>query len=149
MVFLVFSLYYYIFRVASCLATAVAAVKVGRPVRLNVERQIDMCVTGHRHPFKISYKVGFKSDGRFSALDIQMWNNAGCSLDLSMSVMEKAMLHMCNCYQFHNIQIRGRVCKTHLPSNTGFYLKNKMSLCKILFDYSLSRFWWSTSDFSM
>jgi xanthine dehydrogenase/oxidase len=79
-----------------------------------------MCTTGHRHPFKIVYKVGFKSDGRFSALDIQMWNNAGCSLDLSMSVMEKAMLHMCNCYQFNNIRIRGRVCKTNLPSNTAF-----------------------------
>jgi xanthine dehydrogenase/oxidase len=33
--------------------------------------------------------------------------------------MEMAMLHTGNCYRFPNIQIRGRVCKTHLPSNTG------------------------------
>ncbi len=96
-----------------------AAVKVGRPIRLNMERQIDISVTGHRHPFKIYYKVGFTDEGHFSALDIRMWSNAGCSSDLSVDVMRKAMLHMCNSYQFHNVRIRGRLCKTHLPSNTG------------------------------
>jgi xanthine dehydrogenase/oxidase len=100
-------------------ATAVAAVKVGRPVRLNMERDIDMCVTGHRHPFKIDYTVGFTSEGRFSALDIRLWNNAGWSFDLSMNVIVRAMLHIDNTYQFHNVQVCGRVCKTHLPSNTG------------------------------
>ncbi|CAF1125466.1 unnamed protein product [Rotaria sordida] len=103
-----------------CIAIAVAAVKVGRPVRLHLERHIDMSITGHRHPFKITYKVGFTDEGRFSTLDIQMWSNAGCSLDLSESIMEVAMLKIDNCYQFHNIRIRGRVCKTHLPSNTAF-----------------------------
>jgi xanthine dehydrogenase molybdopterin-binding subunit B len=97
----------------------VAAVKVGRPVRLNMERDIDMSVTGHRHPFKIVYNVGFTSEGRFSALDIRLWNNAGCSFDLSTNVMVRAMLHIDNTYQFNNVQVRGRVCKTHLPSNTG------------------------------
>jgi xanthine dehydrogenase molybdopterin-binding subunit B len=89
-----------------------------------------MCTTGHRHPFKIVYKVGFKSDGRFSALDIQMWNNAGCTLDASKAVMELGMLHMGNTYKFSNIKIRGRVCKTHLPSNTGLfkiYLRQRIS----------------------
>ena len=101
------------------MAIAVAAVKVGRSVRLNIERQTDMCITGDRHPFQIDYKVGFTNDGHFSALDIQMYNNADCSLDFSKSVMEIAMLHMGNWCQFRNIQICGRVCKTHLASNTG------------------------------
>jgi xanthine dehydrogenase molybdopterin-binding subunit B len=98
-------------------------VKVCRPVRLNMERQIDMSVTGQRHPFKVAYKVGFTKEGRFSALDIQMWSNAGCSMDLSMLIMSMAMLHMGNCYQFSNLKIRGRLCKTHLPSNTGLSQK--------------------------
>lgn len=84
-----------------------------------------MCTTGHRHPFKIDYQVAFTNDGHFSALNVQMWNNAGCSVDLSTSVMEKAMLHMCNCYRFHNIRISGHVCKTHLPSNTGLYRREQ------------------------
>ncbi|CAF4266339.1 unnamed protein product, partial [Rotaria magnacalcarata] len=33
--------------------------------------------------------------------------------------MEHAMLHLGNCYRFPNMRIRGRACKTHLPSNTA------------------------------
>ena len=106
--------------ITPCVAIAVAAVKVGRPVRLNIERDIDMSITGHRHPFKVLYNVGFNSEGRFSALDVRLWNNAGYSYDLSMNVMVRAMLHIDNTYQFHNVQVRGQVCKTHLPSNTAF-----------------------------
>jgi xanthine dehydrogenase/oxidase len=94
-------------------------VKVGRSVRLNLERQVDMSVTGQRHPFKVEYKVGFTNEGRLLALDVQMWSNAGCSTDISLGVMFMAMLHMGNCYQCSNMKIRGNVCKTHLPSNTG------------------------------
>ncbi|UJR19997.1 hypothetical protein I4U23_023131 [Adineta vaga] len=103
-----------------CLAAAVAAVKVGRPVFLQLERHTDISITGHRHPFKIKYKVGFDREGQLQGLDIQMWNDGGCTLDASKAVMELAMLHMSNTYQFPNIRIRGRVCKTHLPSNTAF-----------------------------
>ncbi|UJR10272.1 hypothetical protein I4U23_014479 [Adineta vaga] len=103
-----------------CLAVAVAAVKVACPVRLTLERHTDISITGQRHPFKIHYRVAFTDQGHFQGLDIQMWSNAGCTVDLSKAVMECAMLHMGNCYQFPNIRIRGYVCKTHLPSNTAF-----------------------------
>jgi xanthine dehydrogenase/oxidase len=110
-------------RIPPCLAIAVAAVKIGRPVRLNLERHIDMSITGHRHPFKIQYKVGFTNEGRFLGLNIQMWNNAGCTLDASNAVMALSMLHMGNTYQFPNMEIHGFVCRTHLPSNTGLSLQ--------------------------
>jgi xanthine dehydrogenase molybdopterin-binding subunit B len=125
----------YIFRIVLCAATAVAAVKVGRPVRLNMDRHIDMSVTGQRHSFKVDYCVGFTHEGRLSALDIRMWSNGGCTTDVSIFVMCMAMLHMGNCYQCSNVRIRGKVCKTHLPSNTGLLLKdhcNKFS--RFLFD---------------
>lgn len=102
-----------------CVAVAVAAVKAGRPVRLNMERDVDMSVTGQRHPFRIDYKVGFTNDGHFTALDARLWSNAGCTFDLSMAVLERAMLHIDNTYRFDHIRVRGRLCKTHLPSNTG------------------------------
>ncbi len=136
------------YSIPPCLAIAVAAVKVGRPVRLNLERHTDIAITGHRHPFRIKYKVAFTDEGRFSALDIQMWNNAGCTLDASKAVMELGMLHMGNTYKFSNIKIRGRVCKTHLPSNTGLfkiYLRQRI----IVFTFSFSWFWWSTSNISL
>jgi xanthine dehydrogenase molybdopterin-binding subunit B len=79
--------------------------------------------TRNSHCRHLTYKVGFTKEGRFSALDIQMWSNAGCSMDLSMLIMSMAMLHMGNCYQFSNFKIRGRLCKTHSPSNTGLSQK--------------------------
>ena len=109
-------------RITPAIAVAVAAVKLDRPVRMNIERDIDMCVTGQRHPFKIKYKVGFTNNGQFKALDIRLWCNVGYSLDLSMAVLERAMLHIDNTYKFPNVQVRGRLCKTHLPSNTGLFV---------------------------
>lgn len=97
----------FFFRIPLCIATAVAAVKTGRPVRLNVDRQTDISITGHRHPFKVKYRIAFNQQGQFLALDISMWNNAGCTLDASRAVMELSMLHMGNVYQFPHMRIRG------------------------------------------
>lgn len=102
-----------------CLAIAVAAVKFNRPVRLRLERHIDIMITGHRHSFKVQYRVAFNNQGLLNGLDIRLWNNAGCSLDISEGVMRLAMLQMGNCYRIPHQRIRGYICKTHLPSNTG------------------------------
>ncbi|CAF4804155.1 unnamed protein product [Rotaria sp. Silwood1] len=132
------------FSIPLCADVAVAAVKIARPIRLNLDRSVDMSISGHRHPFKIKYKVAFTNEGRFLGLDIQMWNNAGCTLDLSKSIMECAMLHMGNSYKFSNIRIRGRVCKTHLPSNTGL-LQNLFQINKTFFfpNFRLPWLWWT------
>ncbi|CAF1272832.1 unnamed protein product [Rotaria sordida] len=121
-----------------CLATAVAAVKLNCPVRLNLDRSTDMSITGHRHPFKIKYKIAFNNEGRFLGLDIQMWSNAGCTLDVSKRVMEHAVLHMGNSYQFSNLRVHGRVCKTHLSSNTafrGFGTPQAMLACETIVEH--------------
>ena len=112
---------------------------------MNMERDVDMMVTGQRHPFKFDYKVGFTGEGKFSALDVRLWNNAGCSFDLSMAILERAVLHIDNTYRFPNIRIRGRLCKTHLPSNTGLF--SSFEWFPIMNNhpfFSFSWFWWTT-----
>jgi xanthine dehydrogenase large subunit len=99
---------------------ALLAAKTRRPVRFAYSKDDDMRFTGKRHPFKILYKAGFTSDGRISALDLRLFSNGGCSTDLSMAVLERAMLHCDNAYFIPNIKITGRICKTNLPSNTAF-----------------------------
>ena len=99
---------------------AVAAKKLLKPVRICLERDIDMSITGQRHPFKAIYKVGFNKTGRLKALDIQLYNNAGYSLDLSMAVMDRALFHIDNVYKWPALRCIGRTCKTNLPSNTAF-----------------------------
>ncbi|EDO33869.1 predicted protein [Nematostella vectensis] len=99
---------------------AVAASRTGKPVRCMLDRDEDMKTGGTRHPFLARYKVGFTKDGRIQALDIQLYNNAGHSLDLSRAVMERAVFHSENCYRIPNIRVVGHLCRTNTPSNTAF-----------------------------
>ncbi|XP_071963788.1 xanthine dehydrogenase/oxidase-like isoform X2 [Antedon mediterranea] len=101
-------------------AVAVAANKVGQPVRCVLDRDEDMASMGTRHAFLGRYKVGFTNDGKIQALDIDMYSNCGNSMDLSFSVMERALFHMDNTYNIPNIKGTGYLCKTNIPSNTAF-----------------------------
>lgn len=66
------------------------------------------------------FQVGFTNEGKLLALDLEIYNNAGNSLDLSLAVLDRAMFHSDNVYEIPNVRIRGRVCFTNIPSNTAF-----------------------------
>ncbi|CAJ1087680.1 aldehyde oxidase 5 isoform X2 [Xyrichtys novacula] len=110
-----------VMKIASLSAiTAVAAHKTGRAVRCCLERGDDMLITSGRHPFLGKYKVGFSSNGTVVAADITYYSNAGCTLDESAFILDKALLHMDNGYKIPNLRGRGFMCKTFLPSYTAF-----------------------------
>uniref|UniRef100_A0A8C6RV24 aldehyde oxidase n=1 Tax=Nannospalax galili TaxID=1026970 RepID=A0A8C6RV24_NANGA len=99
---------------------AVGAVKTGHPIRLVLDREDDMLITGGRHPLFGKYKVGFMNNGRIKALDINCYINGGCTLDDSELVIEFLILKLENAYKIRNLRFRGRACMTNLPSNTAF-----------------------------
>lgn len=66
---------------------AVAARKEARPVRIMLNRDEDVAITGQRHPFRANWKVGVDSDGKLQVLEVDLYNNAGYSLDMSGAVM--------------------------------------------------------------
>lgn len=101
-------------------AAAVPSYLLNRPIKLTLDRDIDMMTSGQRHSFLGKYKVGFTNEGKLLALDLEIYNNAGNSLDLSLAVLERAMFHSDNVYEIPNVRIRGRVCFTNIPSNTAF-----------------------------
>ncbi|KAM1310538.1 hypothetical protein ACFX15_006856 [Malus domestica] len=101
-------------------AAAVPAYLLNRPVKITLGRDTDMMITGQRHSFLGKYKVGFTNEGKVLALDLEIYNNAGNSLDLSLPVLERAMFHSDNVYEIPNVRIVGRVCFTNIPSNTAF-----------------------------
>ncbi|KAG6629944.1 xanthine dehydrogenase 1-like isoform X1 [Carya illinoinensis] len=101
-------------------AASVPSYLLNQPVKLTLDRDIDMMITGQRHSFLGKYKVGFTNEGKVLALDLEIYNNAGNSLDLSLAVLERAMFHSDNVYEIPNMRIVGRVCFTNLPSNTAF-----------------------------
>ncbi|XP_054265333.1 xanthine dehydrogenase-like [Macrosteles quadrilineatus] len=102
------------------LPCALAASRLGKPVRCMLDRDEDMISTGQRHPFLGRYKVAFTSQGKITACEIKLYSNAGMSYDLSNEVMEKAMMHFENAYHIPNVMVYGYVCKTNLVTNTAF-----------------------------
>ena len=98
---------------------AAAAHKLKRPVRFILDRDIDMLITGTRHPFFAKYKLKITKDGLFKAYNIDLISNAGYSYDLSRAVMEGALLTVDNVYNFPKLRVSGRLAKTNIASNTA------------------------------
>lgn len=99
---------------------AVGAHKTGRPVRVRLDRQRDMTLTGKRHPFLGRYDIAFDDEGKVHALDVQLFSDGGYSLDLSQPVLARGLFHIDNAYHFENLRVVGRACKTHKTSQTAF-----------------------------
>ncbi|TPX33019.1 hypothetical protein SmJEL517_g04005 [Synchytrium microbalum] len=101
-------------------ALAVAARKLGVPVRCMLTREEDMSMTGMRHPMLGNYKAGFTDAGRLVFLEVDLFSNGGFSMDLSTTILERAITHADNVYNVPNVKVTGRVCKTNLVTNTAF-----------------------------
>jgi len=105
--------------VFACVAS-VAAVKLGRPVKLRVDRDDDFLITGRRHGFDYAWEVGYDDDGRVLAAEITMVSNAGWSADLSGPVMTRALCHFDNAYWLPEVAMHGYSARTNTQSNTAF-----------------------------
>ena len=99
---------------------ALGSVLTGRPVSLRLNRTQDITMTGKRHPFLVSWEIGFDPDHRISVLRATLTSNGGWSLDLSEPVLARALCHIDNAYWIPNIHVHGRVAKTNRASNTAF-----------------------------
>jgi len=101
-------------------AAAIGARKTGRAVKLRMDRDADMTMTGKRHDFEVDYRAGFDALGRILALDVVLASRCGYSADLSGPVNDRAVFHVDNCYYLENVRIVSHRCKTHTVSNTAF-----------------------------
>ncbi|MBL8332326.1 MAG: molybdopterin-dependent oxidoreductase, partial [Rubrivivax sp.] len=92
----------------------------GRPVKLRVDRDADITITGKRHDFRIDYEVGFDDQGRILGLDVMLASRCGYSADFSGPVNDRAVLHIDNCYHLPHLQVVSHRCKTNTQSSTAF-----------------------------
>jgi xanthine dehydrogenase molybdopterin binding subunit len=99
---------------------ALAAHHTGKAVRVRWNRDQDMMLTGHRHPFLARFKVGFDAEGRLLAARVHLYSNGGWAIDLSQAVTDRALFHLDNAYYIPAVEFRGQVAKTNLSSNTAF-----------------------------
>ena len=101
-------------------ASAIAAAKLKRPVKLRADRDDDMLVTGKRHCFHYEYEVGYDGYGKIVAAKVDMVTRAGYSADLSGPVATRAVCHFDNTYYLSDVDIRAACGKTNTQSNTAF-----------------------------
>src|SRR6185436_20517181 len=73
-----------------------------------------------RHGFEFQWNVGHDSDGRITAVEIDLVANAGFSADLSPPVMTRALCHFDNAYWLPDVAAHGYCARTNTQSNTAF-----------------------------
>jgi xanthine dehydrogenase large subunit len=94
--------------------------KTKRPVRVRLPRQLDMALTGKRHPYLAKFDAGFNAEGRLQGLQLALYSDGGWSLDLSEPVLWRSLFHCDNAYLLPALDATGYVCKTHKTSQTAF-----------------------------
>ena len=102
------------------IVAALAAKLTSRPAKLIYDRDDDFILTGKRHDFQISYKVGFDDDGSIESLIVEQAMRCGMSWDLSEAIAARAMCHAENSYFIKNMRITSHRLKTNTQSNTAF-----------------------------
>ena len=94
--------------------------KTNKPVKLRLDRDDDMIITGKRHDFLSNYEVGFDDDGRINGLKLKLSSRCGMSPDLSLAINERALLHIDNAYFLKDVEVKNFLCKTNTASSTAF-----------------------------
>ncbi len=103
--------------------TALASLKLKKPVRVAMPRDIDSYMIGKRHPFLGEYNIAIVPDGadkgKIIGTVFEFYSNGGNTKDCSFDVMDCAILGADNAYNVPNFQAEGFVCKTNRSSNNA------------------------------
>jgi xanthine dehydrogenase large subunit len=105
---------------ALAVACAVAAQLTGKPCKMRYDRDDDMVITGKRHDFRIEYRVGFDDSGCVAGVSFLQLARCGWSMDLSLPVADRAMLHADNAYHLPHARIESHRLKTNTQSATAY-----------------------------
>jgi xanthine dehydrogenase large subunit len=100
--------------------SSLLAKKFNKPVKLRLDRDEDMILTGKRHDFYFKYEVGFSDNGKINGLDIILASRCGHSADLSEAINDRAIYNIDNAYYIPNVKLVSYRCKTNTVSNTAF-----------------------------
>jgi len=99
---------------------ALGSYHTGKPVKLSLNRREDICFTGKRHPYSSDFRLGLSSAGKILAYEVQYFQNAGASADLSTAILERSLFHCTNTYAIPNVRATAASCRTNLPPFTAF-----------------------------
>ncbi|MCK9463963.1 MAG: molybdopterin-dependent oxidoreductase [Proteobacteria bacterium] len=99
---------------------ALAAVRVGRPVKLVLSRGEDMRLTGKRHPYSADFRIGLDAGLAITAYEVTFYQSSGAAADLSTAILERTLLHATGSYRVPNVRATATPCRTNVAPNTAF-----------------------------
>ncbi|MFK5959367.1 MAG: molybdopterin-dependent oxidoreductase [Lutibacter sp.] len=99
---------------------AVAVQYLKKPVKYILSRQDDLRMTGKRHPYESTFKIGISKDLKIQAYEVEFLQNSGAAADLSPAIAERTLFHATNSYFIPNVTTTVHSCRTNLPPNTAF-----------------------------
>ncbi len=82
---------------------AVAAVKLGRPVKIILSREESILESPKRHPYRFYYKVGVKKDGTITAMKSTVIAQGGGYNNKAQFTNWRAAIHTSGAYRIPNI----------------------------------------------
>ena len=101
-------------------ASAAAALKVGKPVQLVLDRQEDMAYTPKRHPSRITFHTAVDENGKILGMDIDVLLNAGAYQSCSSVVLQRAIFTATGVYEIGHVRVRGRAMATNTVPSGAF-----------------------------
>jgi len=115
---------------------ALAVLRVGAPVRLELTREEQFCATTTRHPMRIKVQLGATRDGVLTAIGIEVLSNTGAYANHGIGVLFHACGEPVAVYRCPNKRVDGYVVTTNtvpagafrgygLPQ-TGFAMESAM-----------------------
>ena len=92
-----------------------AALKLGRPVKMVFDRQESFQATGKRHPFVIDYTSGAGADGKLMAVKVKIAADTGAYASYGPATLIRAAVHATGPYVVPNAEIQAQCIYTNNP----------------------------------
>jgi len=93
--------------------TALAAWKLGVPVKCTLSREESLRMHAKRHPIELEYWAGCDDDGRLTALKVRGIGDSGAYASVGMKVLERAAGHACGPYRWQALDIETIAVRTN------------------------------------
>ncbi|KAB7507056.1 hypothetical protein Anas_02025, partial [Armadillidium nasatum] len=97
-------------------ASAIAAHKLKKPVRIALDIETQMTLVGWREPYYSKYKVGFDTKGILSAVSVDICSDVGLVANENSSFVAAHAIP--NVYYCPNWKIQSYYAQTNTPTNT-------------------------------
>ena len=99
---------------------AVAVYKIGKPIKMILEREEDMLVTTKRHPSKIKLMASIDDNHQVLGIKAHVSLDSGAAIGLSGVVLSRAMIAVTSAYTIENLSVTGDVYFTNTVPTGAF-----------------------------